>query len=170
MIRAILLAALVASVAATPDPGYPAARPRPSSHYGAPAKPKPTYGAPRPPPSYGAPSKPKPTYGAPRPAPSYGAPSKPKPSYGAPPPAPSYGAPPKPAPSYGAPPPVAPSYGPPPAPKNTCPKKCYDKTVYETVTNTQMEQHTQWETQAQVGETLIIPMHLFTHDLNHTLT
>ena len=72
----------------------------------------------------------------------YGAP--PAPSYGAPP-APSYGAP---APSYGAP---APSYGPPPKPKDTCPKKCYDKTVYETVVKTAMEHKTSWNTASQVS-------------------
>ncbi|KAG7173038.1 Velvet complex subunit B-like 1 [Homarus americanus] len=91
----------------------------------------PDYPAARPPTSYGAP-----------PAPSYGAP--PAPSYG-PPPAPSYGPPP--APSYGPPP--APSYGPPPKPKNTCPKKCYEKTVYTTITNTAKEHHTSWNTKNQ---------------------
>jgi len=79
------------------------------------------------------------------------------------PPAPlsqSYGAP---SPSYGAP---APSYGAPPAPKNTCPKKCYDKVLYTTVTKTAMEHHTHWNTYDQlvpytlykyVTETLFYP-------------
>lgn len=70
-------------------------------------------------------------------------------SYGAPPaPAPSYGPPPAPAPSYGPPP--APSYGPPPKPKSYCHKKCYDKTVYTTITKTAKEHHTSWMTQNQV--------------------
>merc|ERR1719342_1334906 len=38
---------------------------------------------------------------------------------------------------------------------NTCPKKCYDKTQYTTVTNTQMEHHTHWETQAQYVPTTL---------------
>jgi len=101
MIRAILLAALVAYVVAEPD--YPAARP---------------------PTSYGAPAKPKPTYKAP---------ANPRPSYGAPPPAP-------------------PAYGP---KKDTCPKKCFDKTVYTTKTNVQTEHHTVWKTQAQYVPTTL---------------
>jgi len=93
------------------------------------------------------------------PAPSYGAPA---PSYGPPEPAPSYG-PPEPAPSYGPP---TPSYGPPPKPKNTCPKKCYDKVLYTTVTKTAMEHHTHYNTYDQlvpytlykyVTETLFYP-------------
>ena len=88
----------------------------------------------------------EPDYPPRRPPSNYGAPP---PSYGPPPaPAPSYGAPP--APSYGAPPKPKPSYGPPPKPKNTCPKKCYDKTVYTTLTKTAMEHHTEWNTYEMV--------------------
>ena len=74
-----------------------------------------------------------------------------KPDYPAP--APAYGAPPK--PSYGPPPsnsygPPKPTYGPPPKPVNSCPKKCYDKVLYTTVTKTAMEHHTHWNTYDQV--------------------
>ncbi|XP_063846408.1 LOW QUALITY PROTEIN: adhesive plaque matrix protein-like [Scylla paramamosain] len=75
-------------------------------------------------------------------------------SYGPPPaPAPSYGPPPAPAPSYGPPP--APSYGPPPKPKSYCHKKCYDKTVYTTITKTAKEHHTSWMTENQYVPTTL---------------
>uniref|UniRef100_A0A2P2I2T4 Extensin-2-like n=1 Tax=Hirondellea gigas TaxID=1518452 RepID=A0A2P2I2T4_9CRUS len=71
-------------------------------------------------------------------------PDYPPASYGPPP---SYGAPP--APTYGAPKAAA-SYGPPPKPRNTCPKKCYDKVYYTTITKTAMEHHTHWNTYDQL--------------------
>lgn len=70
--------------------------------------------------------------------------------------APSYGAPPvqrAPSGGYGAP---APSYGPPPKPKDYCPKKCYDKTAYETITKKATEHYTYWNTENQVN-TIFFP-------------
>ncbi|KAG8226230.1 hypothetical protein J437_LFUL006332 [Ladona fulva] len=106
----ILLPALLALVAAKPEP--PRYLPPPPTTYGPPVKtygpPPSTYGPPKP--KYTAPPPPPPTYGPPPstygpPPSSYG---PPKPKYTAPPPPPTYGPPPS---FYGQPVTEKPKYG-----------------------------------------------------------